>query len=98
MWSRFALTPENPWVAKNVGRNQRHVIADAITLPPREELRDAVDLIVVSPVGEGEQFGEKVIQPRSICTEVHMPGFDFGCLRLHALALAAFRLHADRSI
>ena len=49
--------PRDDW------RNPRNVCSGPIVLPPGQKLRDAVDLIVVAAVREGEQFRKEVAQP-----------------------------------
>ena len=55
---------ERPWPREEDRRNDGHGEVELLALPPEEELRDAVHLIVVSAVGEGQELRQKFRQPR----------------------------------
>ena len=63
---------------------------------PLEELRDAIDLVVVPSTREGEQLVEEGGEPRRLFRQQHVTGFEARRLRFHAHPLAAFRHDADR--
>src|SRR5260370_29160085 len=62
---------------------------------PFQELRDAVDLIVVTTVRKGEQLEQEAAEPFGFLRQVEMAGFDLGRLCHHPVSLAAFRLLAN---
>ena len=62
---------------------------------PTEKLRDAVDLIVVSAVGEGEQLIEKLAQPGRVPGKDDSSRLEIRQLSLGARQLVALRLNAD---
>ena len=64
-------------------RLHRPSIAIAL-VDPIEELRHAVDLIVITSVGELQQLGAEVVQPFRAPGQKHVPCFDLGALRAHA--------------
>ena len=45
---------------------------------PLQELRDTVDLVVMSPIWKCEQFKQEAIEPIGFAREMDVSGFDLG--------------------
>jgi hypothetical protein len=65
---------------------------------PIQELRDAIDLIVMFAMREGEQLKEEAVEPFGGPRQVEVSSFDLGGLRGYTIGLAALWLLADRAI
>jgi DNA replication protein DnaC len=55
-----------PWPREDDWRDDRHVELEILALPPEQKLRDAVDLVVVSAIGEGQKFRKELTEPRRV--------------------------------
>ena len=64
---------------------------------PIQELRDAVDLVVMSPIWKCEQFKQEGVKPVGFAWEMDVSCFDLGRLRHHAIRFAALRFPTDRA-
>ncbi len=64
---------------------------------PGEELRQAVDLVVVATMGELQDLGLEVLEPGGALRQENVPGLDLGRLGGHAGHLVAFGLNGDRA-
>ena len=62
---------------------------------PLQELRDTVDLVVMSPIWKCQQFKQEGVEPVGFAREMDVSGFDLGGLRHHAIHLAPLRLPTD---
>ena len=63
---------------------------------PLEELRDAIDLVVVPSTWKGEQFVEEGGEPRRLFRQQDVTSFEARRLCFHAHPLVAFRHDTDR--
>src|SRR5579883_2677400 len=75
-------------------RRTRQRMLIRLVLPPSEELRNAVDLIIVPAIGKRQQLGEELAEPRRAVRQADVAGLDLGRLGRHAIDFAAFRLDA----
>ena len=66
-------------------------------LPPEQELRDAIDLIVVSAVWEGQKLRQELPEPRRVLGKMDVTRLDFRRLGGHAFELAALGANGDRA-
>ncbi len=66
-------------------------------LNPVEDLRHAVDLIIVSSVWELLHLGLKIAQPFCALWQEKLSGFDLGCLSMEPGDLVLFRIDGNRA-
>lgn len=67
-----------------------------MSLAAQEELRNAIDLIVVTAVRESQELPEEVVEPRGVPGQGDMAGLNTRTLGLHAGRLVALRRNPDR--
>jgi hypothetical protein len=65
-------------------------------LDPVQELGQAVDLVVVPPLGELQQFGAEVLEPFCPERQVYMTGLDLGGLGVHPSHFVGLGHEGDR--
>jgi hypothetical protein len=70
---------------------------EMFALPPEQELRDAIDLIVVSAVWEGQKLRQELPEPRRVLGKMDVTRLDFRRLGGHAFELAALGANAHRT-
>ena len=63
---------------------------------PPQELRDAVDLVVVAGTREAEEFLQQRCHPRSLLRQIDRPAFELRSLCRHPVLFAALGFDADR--
>src|SRR6266404_6424284 len=73
-----------PWTCDLLQLERFHPESAAVPLlDPVQELGQAVDLVVVPPLGELQQFGAEVLEPFCPERQVHVTGLDLGGLGVH---------------
>src|SRR5258708_28778769 len=78
-------------------RRTQHRILIPIVLQPSEELRNAIDLIIVTTVWKRQKLGEEVAEPRRAVRQVDVTCLNLRRLGRHSIDFAALRLDADRT-
>ena len=95
---RIALARgKRPWPREENRRDDGHVEVEILALPPEEELPDAVHLIVVSAVGEGQELRQKFRQPTRVLGHMHVARLNLRRLGGHAFEFAAIGANTDRA-
>src|SRR5208283_653905 len=64
--SKIDLWNRGPWPRDDDRRDDWDVELEILALPPEQKLRDAVDLVVVSSVGEGQKLRQELTEPRRV--------------------------------
>ena len=90
----IVVTGCGPAIYRQADRVGRGVVKPS-RRSPFQKLGDAVDLVVMLPIGKCEQLKQKAIKPIGISRQMHLAGLDLRSLGLHALLLAAFGLDPD---
>lgn len=68
-----------------------------MVLQPSQELRNAIDLIIVTTVGKWQKLVEELAEPRRAVRQVDVTGLNLRRLGRHSVNFAAFWFDADRA-
>ena len=70
------LSRKVPWPRDRDWRDDGHVELEILALPPEQELRDAVDLVVVRPLGKARSSDRNSAEPGRILGKMHVARLD----------------------
>jgi hypothetical protein len=88
--------PGGPWDGLRDSSHEGNIVRFQVLGGPLQELRDAVDLIVMARIGEGEHLVEERSEPMRLQGNAEVARLDLRRLRLEAFELGADGLDPDR--
>ena len=76
---------------------RRKFLLIRVVLQPSQELRNAIDMIIVTTVGKWQKLVEELAEPRRAVRQVDVTGLNLRRPGRHSVNFAAFRFDADRT-